>query len=183
MLFCIVRRITFLTALACTCSGCGPMTMPMPVRLEPDDQVKVDAAWSSALTPPDHVGRQQLLDALLTSQAYQVGVDRLSFRSEKSCDAGLVVMEIQYDRRVPAADLFTFALYDKASALLRQERFGREEVATAYRELFIDSSQLEQRAKQGGLNPDEQLRLSALQARAEAATSLFPQFDESKPDQ
>ena len=45
-------------------------------------QKKISASWEKALQPVDRLDRQAILDALICTQAYQMGVDRLHFRSE-----------------------------------------------------------------------------------------------------
>jgi len=62
-------------------AGCGPLDRPMPTRLDDEGQKEVDAAWNSALAPVGKYDRQRWLDALEGCQAYQVGVDTLTFRS------------------------------------------------------------------------------------------------------
>ena len=63
--------------------GCGPIgPMPIPDRLSDDDQKKMTESWEKALQPADRLDRQAILDALICTQAYQMGVDRLHFRSE-----------------------------------------------------------------------------------------------------
>ena len=71
---------------------------PMPPRLDADGQKQIDDAWNQALTPIDKYDNQTLLDLLVITQAYQLGVDSLTFRSEKSFVGGKVVMEIAFDR-------------------------------------------------------------------------------------
>src|SRR5450755_4458451 len=95
-------RNLFVTALALSIIpliGCGPMgNGPMPARLEADSQKKIDDAWEKALAPVDHLDHQAMLDTMVVTQAFQAGVDRLEFRSEKKFSGGMVVMEIHFDR-------------------------------------------------------------------------------------
>lgn len=155
------------------CGGCGPLTMPMPARLDARHQSQVDEAWGRALTPPDHLDQQELLDALLTSSAYQVGVDRLAFRSEKWCDAGLVVMEINFDRLLPEADQFTVTLFDHGGRIARQEQYGRAQIEETYHALFVERAELHRRAEAAPLPAKNQKRLDELQARSERAFAQF----------
>src|SRR5262245_60372520 len=87
-------------------SSCGPLPAPLPVRLNGEGQKTMDDAWEKALAANPPLDNQTLLDALLLSQAYQGGVDRLRFQSEKEFSGGVVVMEVEYDRRVPDKDRF-----------------------------------------------------------------------------
>src|SRR5690242_6495216 len=79
--------------------GCGPMgSGPMPPRLDAEHQKSIDDSWNKALTPPNNLDNQTILDALVLTHAYEIGVDRLTFRSEKSFSGGTVVMEVHFDR-------------------------------------------------------------------------------------
>ena len=71
------------------------MQMPMPVRLNEEEQKNIDQAWDKALTPVDRLDHVAMLDAFLITHAYQVGVDKLTFHSEKKVAAGMVVMDIR----------------------------------------------------------------------------------------
>lgn len=133
-------RYLAIPALAlCTISlfGCGPMTTgPMPPRLVANSQKQVDEGWEKALTPVNHLDRQTMLDALILTQAFQVGVDRLSFRSEKAYSGGLVVMEIQFERSAPANDRFEVKMLDKTGVEKRKITYKRDEVESVFRDFF-----------------------------------------------
>jgi hypothetical protein len=116
-------------------SGCGPMLSPMTPRLEEKEQKEIDEAWARAFTPAEKLDRRTLLDAMLVYRAYEIGVDKLSFRSEKHFPRGLVVMEVAYDRARPTADEFSVKVFDLDGTLLRHERFNRKDVEDASREL------------------------------------------------
>ena len=94
--------------------GCGPMTVPLPQRLDPESQKIIDDGWSRTLTPPDKLGHQDLLDVLVGTQAYQLGVDSFMFRAEKRYAGGKVVMEVAYDRARPDDDRFQVTVIDSA---------------------------------------------------------------------
>ncbi|HVS40052.1 MAG TPA: hypothetical protein VMS17_31120 [Gemmataceae bacterium] len=162
--------------------GCGPMQMPMPVRLDDENQKQIDEAWNKALTPIDHFDHQAMLDAFLISHAYQVGVDKLSFHSEKMTATGLVVMEIHFDRSLPAEDRFEVRIYDAALKLLRLEAYSRQEIEREYRELFVDCTTLEQAERDGSATPEQSKRLAALKARMEAVEAVFPKDEPKKED-
>jgi hypothetical protein len=164
-------------ALAAFC-GCGPMQMPMPVRLDEDGQKSVDQSWDRALTPVDLLDHQAMLDVFLISQAYQAGVDRLSFRSEKKVAAGTVVMQIEYDRLRPDEDRFEVRLYDPAERLLRQEVYRRKEIEDTYKNLFVRFEELRRKANNGQATPAEALELAELRARRDAIERLFPDSKE-----
>jgi len=117
-------------------AGCGPMDRPMPPRPSADEQKQIDAAWDAALAPVDKYDRQQWLDALVGTQAYQAGVDTLTFRSEKAFARGKVVMEVFYDRAKPAADRLVVTVFDTAGKQVRQETYTRADVERTAKELF-----------------------------------------------
>src|SRR6516165_6213306 len=125
-----MKRLLFLLVCAAAAGlvGCGPMRMPMPPRLDDQSQQSIDQSWDKVLTPVDHLKHQPLLDFLLVSQAYQLGVDKLTFHSEKKVKAGTVVMDIDFDRLKPDKDRFEVKVYDPARKLLRQETYGRKEI-------------------------------------------------------
>jgi len=160
--------------------GCGPLQSPMPVRFEADQQAAIDDAWNDAFEPVDRLDNQHLLDALMTSRAYEAGVDRLMLRSEKQCAAGLVVMEVLYDRAVPGSDSFIVTLKNTRGRVLRREHYSREQVETTYRELFVEAPQLAQR-RDGSLPPGQEQRRSELQERLATCESLFPTFEHEQP--
>src|SRR5688500_478557 len=109
-----MKRLLFLFVAVVVVAGCGPLDRPMPTRLNPGDQKQVDAAWDAALTPVGKYDRQRWLDALVGTQAYQAGVDVLTFRSEKAFASGKVVMEVFFDRAKPGEDRFVVTVLDKA---------------------------------------------------------------------
>jgi hypothetical protein len=179
-----MKRMLFLV---CSCAataalwGCGPMQTVMPVRLDGDGQEKVDEAWDKALTPINHIDHSTMLDAFLVSHAYQVGVDKLSFHSEKQVAAGTVVMDIQYDRKRPHDDRFEVRIYDATAQLLRQETYHRKEIEDANQDLFVRSKQLEQAEHAGNATPEELKKLQALKARMEAVSAIFPKDEHDAP--
>lgn len=158
--------------------GCGPMgSGPMPPRLEADEQKKIDDAWENALAPVDHLDRQAVLDTLIVSQAFQAGVDKLEFRSEKKFTGGLVVMEIHFDRTKPNDDRFEITIRDAAGKELRHLVYNRTEVETTYQELNDPKY-----AKQPPPNvPVDAKKRAEVQKRIEAVEKLFPKPDEPKP--
>src|SRR5262245_66642654 len=115
--------------------GCGPMTSPMPPRLQADQQKEIDDAWEQALAPVSKHDRQTWLDTFVTTQAYQAGVDVLDFRSEKKWSGGKVVMEVQYERAKPEADRFEVTVYDHGGQVLRREKYNRAALEQANKEL------------------------------------------------
>src|SRR5580765_3227054 len=96
-------------------TGCmmGPLTIPMVQRLEPESQRMVDESWKNMLTPPQRLDRTLLLDVICNMQLFQVGVDRVNFRSEKDVPDGKVVMEIDFRRDRVNRDRFTVTYYNK----------------------------------------------------------------------
>jgi hypothetical protein len=168
-------------ALALLASSCGPLPAPvLPDRLDNEQQKRVDEAWEKALAadpPPDS---QALLDALLLSQAYQGGVDRLHFRSEKDFSGGVVVMEVEYDRRAPAKDRFEVRVIDRGRKVLRRERYNREQIDQTGLELWKEHHRLTNAKKNGTATPEDLRRLQALDARIEAAKKLLPRTEEEE---
>jgi hypothetical protein len=122
----------------------------MPARLDEEGQNQIDESWNNALTPIDRLDRQQVLDALVASFTFEVGVDRLTFRSEKEFRGGLVVMEIHYDRRHPDGDRFEVTVLDSDGKQLRHENYSRQDVEQTchffYDDLSSDNSRGQQRA-------------------------------------
>jgi hypothetical protein len=165
-----------------TLYGCGPMQMPMPVRLDADGQKNLDQSWDKALTPVERFNHPALLDAFLLTQAYQVGVDKLTFHSEKKVALGTVVMEIEYDRLKPDEDRFEVKIYDPMRNLLRQETYSRKEVEDANHDLFVRADGLQKVVNNGGATPAEVKELAALQARMDAVTAVFPKDDKNAPE-
>lgn len=121
--------------------GCGPMTSPMPPRLDANDQKQIDDVWEQALAPVGKHDRQTWLDTFVTTQAYQAGVDLLDFRSEKKWTGGKVVMEVHYERAKPEADRFEVTVFDHGGQALRRERYGRAEVEKAQKDLMDGQNQ------------------------------------------
>jgi hypothetical protein len=170
--------------LVCCCAvifalhGCGPMRMPMAARPDEEGQKALDQSWNKALTPVGRLDHQAILDVLVGTQAYQFGVDRLTFRSEKKVAAGLVVMEIAYDRLKPGEDRFEVKVYDAAGKLLRQESFGRKEVEQTYKDLFVNVENSVREVVGGQVPPEEARRRERLEARWNAIKELFPNAQE-----
>jgi hypothetical protein len=161
--------------------GCGPMQMPMPVRLDANAQKNIDQTWDKALTPVGRFDHQGLLDFFLLTQAYQAGVDKLTFRSEKKVALGMVVMEIEYDRLKPDEDRFEAKLYDPAGNLLRQERYSRQEVEGSNRDLLVRTNDLENKIDDGHGTPAEVKELAALKARIDAVMAICSKEEKDAP--
>jgi hypothetical protein len=121
--------------------GCGPMAGPMPPRLEANDQKQIDDAWEQALAPVGKHDRQTWLDTFVVTQAFQVGVDSLDFRSEKKWSGGKVLMVIHCERARPEGDLFEVTVYDHGGQVLRRERYGRAEIEAAQKALMDGQNQ------------------------------------------
>jgi hypothetical protein len=162
--------------------GCGPMgSGPMPPRLEADEQKKIDDAWEQALTPVDKLDRQATLDTLIMTQAFQAGVDRLMFHSEKKFSGGMVVMEIHFDRDKPNDDRFEMTVRDAAGKELRRLVFHRTEVETAYRELNDPRYTQPANANQPVNQSVDPKKREEIQKRREAIEKLFAKPDEARP--
>ena len=161
--------------------GSGPMgSGPMPPRLEADEQKKIDDAWENALTPVDHLDRQTTLDTLLVAQAFQAGVDKLTFHSEKKFSGGVVVMEIHFDRTKPNDDRFVVTVRDVGGKELRHLVYNRTEVESAYHELNDPRLAGQPGPNQPPLQPADANKRAEVQKRLAAVDKLFPKPDEPK---
>lgn len=147
-------------------AGCGPMHAPLPERLDDEAQKQVDEGWARAFTPPGRFDHQALLDLMVVAQPYQLGVDALTFRSEKRFAGGTAVMEVRYDRAKPADDLFRVTVTDPAGNVIRAERYTRDEVRGT---VAAFNDQARNRDANG---PDPQQ--AALQARLKRIEEVFP---------
>ena len=156
-------------------SGCGPLDRPMPARLDDEGQKEVDAAWNAALAPVGKYDRQRWLDALVGSQAYQNGVDSLTFRSEKAFAGGRVVMEVFFERAKPEEDRFVVTVLNQAGVTLRQEKYNRTDVEQTARELSEQSP-----PPQPTDPPEVVKRRAALEARWNQITEMLPKQKDSK---
>lgn len=170
-------RLLLIPALIVVClAGCGPVgPTPMPPRLTDDEQKDVNAGWENALQTPDKLDRRAMLDALIVTHAYTVGVDRLAFRSEKDFSGGTVVMEIRFDRTKPADDRFEVRVRDRAGKELRHLVYSRAEVETTFAELSDPKKASD--PNQPALAPEEAAKRQEVQARIEAVKKLFPASD------
>jgi hypothetical protein len=175
---CAMRQFLFLLVcfvIASVLIGCGgPLQTPMPPRLDDDGQKTIDDAWEKALAPVNRHDHQTLLDLLMVSQAYQAGVDKLTFHSEKWFSGGTVAMDIHFDRLAPDQDRFEVKVTDKEGRLLREEPYSRGEVEKTYRELFVECEQLRRKKDQGKATPEESQKLAALEARFSVVEEIFP---------
>lgn len=162
--------------------GCGPMdSSPMPARLGAEDQKKIDDAWDNALNPVNKLDRQALLDALIVTHAYQAGVDRLTFRSEKKFSSGLVVMEIHFDRAKPEDDRFDVIVQDANGKEVRGVKYARPEIEATARDLFHPSFSQPRPADAPPLDPEHAKMYEEIQKRRAAVEKLFPKPAEEPP--
>jgi hypothetical protein len=166
-------------ALALGIFGCGPLQRPMPVRLDNNSQNQIEEAWNRALSPVTRHDHQALLDMLITTGAYENGVDELSLRSTKRYQGGLVVMELHYNRLMPENDRFVVQVLDNEGKLLRQESYDRAEIEKTNNELSNEVRQLNQKKEAGGATAEELNRLADLEARLEIVEQGFPKFEEN----
>ena len=160
-------------ALAVTFAGCGPMQTPMPPRLNPDDQKQIDQSWDKAFTPAGRFDHQGLLDVMVGTQAYQLGVDTFALRAEKKVAGGKVVMEIGFDRARPNDDRFEVTVYDTVGKLVRAERYRRGEVEATYEALFLNPPP--PKAANAPDQPEAAARRAEHEARWQRIRDIFPQ--------
>lgn len=175
-----MMRVAFflvLVSLLPVLGSCGPMTAPMAPRLDDEVQRRVDAGWEKALSPVARLDHQSLLDVFIGTGAYQLGVDKLTLLSEKRYSAGLVVMEVHFDRRTPAEDLFEVRVLDPNGKLLRQERYGREEVEKTRQDLFAHISPAEEGKKESPELVEQRVKQEARWAKIE---EFFPESSEKQ---
>jgi len=163
-------RTLALAAAGAFALGCGgPLTRPLPERLDAQSQKDVDHHWNKALTPVTKHDRATWLDVMVGTRAYENGIDKFSFKSEKTWSGGTVVMEANFDRAKPADDRFTVTVFDKNGKELRKEIYTRDEVEVAYRELFPAESPK-------GPNPNP----AATDARWKRVQAVLPQPPEAQ---
>src|SRR5262245_30698519 len=162
-------------------AGCNPIgPKPMIDRLSDEDHKAITDSWNKALTPPDKLDRQALLDVLVFTQAYQVGVDRLSFRSEKEYADGTVVMEIHFDRAKPGDDRFEVTVWDKAGKDIRRLVYNRPEVENTFAELNNQKYAENRGPNDPPLGPEDAKKRDDVQKRLAAIERFFPKREEQK---
>jgi hypothetical protein len=147
------------------------------VRLSPETQKAFDDGWNRSLTPPEKLGHQELLDVLVGTQAYQLGIDTLTFRAEKRFVGGKVVMEVWFDREKPNDDRFEVTVYDTVGKLVRTERYTRKEIDDTYHALFVILPD------DNGVVKEAPARRADHEARWEKIRSLFPEIKEEKTEE
>lgn len=156
--------------------GCGPMQMPMVNRLDTKVQKDFDEAWNKASQPVQRLDRQQWLDLIVGVQLFQIGVDRLSFHSEKQLADGHVEMDIIFDRAHPEKDRFTIQFFDQAGKLMCELHYNRDEIEKTYNDLFVNVPK-----KHPGDNPENQVRRQKeYESRWTTIAEFFPKAKESK---
>jgi hypothetical protein len=153
------------------------MKAPLPVRLDPETQKAIDDGWNRALSPPDKLGHQELLDVLVGTQLYQLGVDFFMFRAEKRFANGKVVMEVAFDRARPDDDRFQVTVLDSSGRVVRAENFARQEVDQTYHDLF------EIPRDDGGLVKVAPEVRADHDRRWERILSHFPKIEERKTEE
>jgi len=150
----------------------------MPVRLDDESQKQIEEAWNKALSPITKHDHQTLLDLLIMTGAYQNGVDELYLRSSKRFQAGLVVMEMHFDRLLPDNDRFIVQVLDFQGKLLRQESYDRQEIEKTNNELSIQEGELKNKKAAGNATPAELTRVEELEVRLATIEQAFPRFEE-----
>ena len=116
-----------------------------------------------------------MLDALVGTRGYEIGVDSFAMRSVKRFAGGKVVMEITFDRAKPDEDRFEVTILDANGQLVRKERYARDEVEESYRALFAEKPAL--KAEGVPDNPGMAAQRAAFDARWKKITDLFPVDD------
>ena len=152
--------------------GCGPLTTPMPARLNDDQQKQIDASWNTALSPVNRLDRRAVMDLMVLRYAFEIGIDRLNLRSEKDFAGGKAIMEIHIDRAKPAEDRFEFKVLDQAGREVRSERYNRAEVEATARD-FYDRSDLNSKKSQGTATVAELKKLAELDSRVSVVDAAY----------
>jgi hypothetical protein len=158
------------------------MTSPMPPRLDAENQKAIDGAWNKALTPVGKLDRQSVLDLMVLRYAFEVGVDKLHFRSEKRFDGGTVVMTIAFDRAKPAEDTFDVVVLDKAGREVRTEHYTRADIERATEAFHHRSGDLQKKKDQGTATAAERQELAAIEARVTAVNDAYPPIQGALPE-
>lgn len=110
-------------------TGCGQIIVaPMPVRLEAEQQQAMERGWAQFCAAGVDAERQVLLDAILARQAWHLGVDELTCKSEKSVGLHTVRMVARFDRTDPDSDRFEIRILGPFRIPLRSETFSRAEI-------------------------------------------------------
>lgn len=139
-----LRRLKSLSVIGLLAiAACGPIIVPMGRQLTPDEQQLVDESWQRALTADDDLGRQGWLDLMVGTLAFEHGVDRFQFKSEKQVDDRLVVMEVRFDRAKPDEDAFEVTVFDGERKILRKERYNRADVEESIAVMYDTNSSLD----------------------------------------
>ena len=131
-----MTRVVILMTAVLLSNGCGMFLVPMPRRLDTESQGRVDRSWEHMMGSIDKLDHQLILDVLVSSQAYQLGVDKIYFRSEKKFSGGCVKMEILFDVEKPDDDLFRVTILDKDENEIRRDLYSRSEVERTGEELL-----------------------------------------------
>ena len=176
-----VRSFWWCSCVFALAVGCGPMQRPLPPRLDDEAQKSVNDGWEKALAPVGRLDNQAILDLLIVTQAYQTGIDKLEFRSEKRFSGGTVVMTILYDRSTPKDDRFEVKVVDAAGKVLREERYGREQIEKTDHELVREYNYLKSNKEKGQISPNELKKLAAIEARLAVIEAMFPKPKEEEP--
>lgn len=155
-------------------AGCSGI-VPMPDRLGDVRQNKLDDGWSRVASGEAGIDREYLLDIIIVTNAWHVGVDRLDLRVERSAGAGTVVMETHYDRRTPEADRFVVTFHDAAGRPIRSETYSREALVDAARVSLASGSNCSSVPTSNEDESPEQAAIrEALRARLARVRQLFP---------
>lgn len=157
-------------------TGCGPMQKPMVNRLDTSAQKDFDDAWNKAAYPVERLNHQQWLDLIVGVQLFQIGVDRLSFHSEKQLTDGHVEMEVTFDRAHPEQDRFTVKFFNQTGKFSRQLHYNRDEVEKTYNDLFVNMPSKETK----DASEDTLRRQKEFESRWTAIFEFFPKAKENK---
>lgn len=170
----MASRLTLL-ALGCVLlPGCALFGVkPMPQRLDEGAQQRCDYGWQHLVAQGDEVEHTDMLDVLLLTQVWHVGVDRLYLRSEKQVGDVRVVMETTFEHDLPDDDAFSVTFYDVNGQVLRQERFTAGEMDEAIA-LFYQTADGEVENETPAEREVRLARVAERDFRLQRAMELFP---------
>lgn len=159
-------------------AACGPIIVPMGSHLTPDQQQVVDQSWQRALAADDELGRQGWLDLMVGSFAFQYGVDRFHFTSEKEVDNRLAVMEVRFNRAQPDDDAFEITVFDGERKILRKERYNRADVEESIAAMYDTNASADAQSENWKrLTQDREARRHRIERifpRPDGADPLYP---------
>lgn len=170
----MTSRIALLLLGCALLPGCALFGVkPIPQRLTAEGQQRYDYGWQHFVAQGNNVEHTAMLDALLLTQAWHAGVDRLHLRSEKQVGDVRVVMETTFERDLPDDDAFSVTFYDARGRVLRQEHFSSGEMDEAIA-LFYHTPEGEIENEAPEEHQARLVRLAERESRLQSVSEVFP---------